>query len=147
MLTLSKVLTPNPDWDSILVYSDYCEDHEDLLTANALRWLHRWDHWPYEDTSPKGYEWWVASSYTNSHLIHCRYSPLYPERNYFLTRYPEYEPVALTRASLPPEFNTSQSPYSLHYSRKTLHQSIRLFISLFQKVGPITPTLHAPGTE
>lgn len=39
-------LTATPDWPTLLVYSDWCEDNNDLVTAEAMRWLVVNRRWP-----------------------------------------------------------------------------------------------------
>ena len=45
-MELLDICTENPDWPTLLVYSDYLEDQDRLAEAEALRWLHRNQCWP-----------------------------------------------------------------------------------------------------
>lgn len=48
-LFLQDILTPEPDWDAIAVYSDYLEDDgrpNRLALATILRWFRTYNHWP-----------------------------------------------------------------------------------------------------
>ena len=46
LMTLNDIATIEPDWDRVLVYSDWLEDEGDIETAQAWRWIVRNKRWP-----------------------------------------------------------------------------------------------------
>lgn len=63
-----------PDWRLILVISDYLEDQGDPKTANTLRWLYRWDHWPQHLNSSNLYNWYCPNLLPGGeNFYYCRY--------------------------------------------------------------------------
>jgi hypothetical protein len=53
-----------PDWTTVLVASDFCEDQGDNITAAAWRFLYDHNHWPFVRTPQlagvnSGCIWWV----------------------------------------------------------------------------------------
>lgn len=70
--TISDLATRAPDWDRILVASDYFEDIGDLRTANAFRWLHTYLTWP-DPTNQINCRWYFTNaSYTTSNVHRLR---------------------------------------------------------------------------
>jgi hypothetical protein len=64
-MTIDDIATAEPDWDAVLVCSDFCEDSGDVETAQALRWLatnKKWIHFDCEDEELP--MWWVESPAT-----------------------------------------------------------------------------------
>lgn len=106
-LSLADLESPEPDWDLVLVTSDFYEDQGDLPTAQALRWLNALDHWPFQlDTGiPLSYIWWANSPVVHRdrlNLVYCRYGERQP-LNYPSGQHAE----RFIRASLPSCFYTS----------------------------------------
>lgn len=63
ILTLADIATRTPDWLAVLVYSDYLEDQDNLLQANALRWLYTNSYWPLDSWAcPGKFRWWNGTT-------------------------------------------------------------------------------------
>lgn len=50
-----------PDWEALLIYSDYFEDQGEIALAQTLRWLHHHKHWPHKSRCRRIYTWWFSS--------------------------------------------------------------------------------------
>lgn len=142
MITLSDISAVIPDWPLVLVYSDYLEDTNDLNTANALRWLYKWDHWPYFASNHITC-WWCSRDYSNSELHASRYGRCSGDVKRDKLLLPN-----LLSATLPPEYYKTAGrrwgdPLSLYSS--TLEDALTWFCSTYSLIGDITPTIYRPA--
>lgn len=55
-----------PDWVTLAMIADYCEEHGKLMRAEALRWLVENRRWVVKrmslTTRPPLFDWWVTGS-------------------------------------------------------------------------------------
>lgn len=97
----------DPDWSTVLVYSDYLEEVEDNLPhAEALRWLYKYNHWPQKHSEySASWGWYCVTSYTSPTLITSRYSSGHAGH----AREEDLLYEIWRRATLPPEFEMNSS--------------------------------------
>lgn len=130
---LSSLESPSPDWDLVLVYSDYLEDQGQEVEAQALRWLHQWDHWPMQ-CDAFGDSSWVW--FLDSHPDH------FGLTRYFPNSQSSAKPKTLM-STLPPIFNQPR-PVEIH-SSPCCADALITFFNLFRPIyfDPLTrPSLY-----
>jgi hypothetical protein len=73
-MTLDDIAKAKPDWDRVAVYSDWLEDHDDMVLADGLRWMRDNRRWP--NVNYRSVQFWqIDTGYDITDLPYFLYDP------------------------------------------------------------------------